>query len=204
MTQRSESIAALSAALAKAQGEIEGATKGKTNPHFKSAYADLASVWEACREALTKNGLAILQPVAAEDARVTVTTLLTHSSGEWVSSELTMTATQNTPQGIGSCITYARRYALASMVGVAPEDDDGNAASVPNTSKPVAVTAPAKPEGFDKWLDGLRDVVVEGSEALKSVWVKARPEYRQYLTKTDNALWETLKTKAAQNESVPA
>src|SRR5688572_30216456 len=107
--RRSDSIAAIAAAMAKAQGEIAGASKDKTNPHFKSAYADLASVWDACRGPLSKNGLAVLQPASADGPRVTVTTLLTHSSGEWIEGDLSMTAAQNTPQGIGSCITYARR-----------------------------------------------------------------------------------------------
>lgn len=206
MTQRSESIAALSAALAKAQADIEGATKGKVNPHFKNAYADLASVWDACRAALTKNDLSVLQSPAAEDAKVTVTTLLMHKSGEWISGELTMTAQQNTPQGIGSCITYARRYALASMVGVAPEDDDGNAAaSQPTTTaRPVAVPIAAAPVGFDKFVESLTDVIAEGTDALKKVWAAARPEFRQYMTKHHNDQWESLKAKAAQNNAVPA
>jgi hypothetical protein len=114
---RSRTIGQLAAALAKAQGEIQGASKDKTNPHFKSSYADLASVWEACRAALSKAGLSVLQPVFADGARVTVTTIVAHGSGEWMSTDLTMTAGANTPQGVGSCITYARRYALASMVG---------------------------------------------------------------------------------------
>ena len=95
---RSASIAALAGALAKAQAAMEGAAKGNINPHFKSKYADLASVWDACREPLTKNGLAVLQPVKADGAHVTVTTLLVHSSGEWIEESLTMTAQQNTPQ----------------------------------------------------------------------------------------------------------
>lgn len=206
MTQRSESIAAISTALAKAQGEIEGAAKGKVNPHFKNAYADLASVWDACRGALTKHGIAVLQDPAAEGATVTVTTMLLHGSGEWISGQLAMTAQQNTPQGIGSCITYARRYALASMVGVAPEDDDGNAASQPTTTaRPVvAVPIAAAPAGFDKFVESLTDVIAEGTDALKKVWAAARPEYRQYMTKHHNDQWESLKARAAQNNAVPA
>ena len=126
---RSASIATLASALAKAQGEMHGATKDSTNPHFKSKYADLASVWDACRAPLAKNGLAILQPVTAEGNAVTVTTILAHSSGEWIAESLTMTAQQNTPQAVGSTITYGRRYGLSSMVGIAPEDDDGEAAT---------------------------------------------------------------------------
>lgn len=126
---RSASIATLASALAKAQGEMEGAAKDSTNPHFKSKYADLASVWDACRKPLAKNGLAVMQPVTAEGNAVTVTTILAHSSGEWIAESLTMTAQQNTPQAVGSTITYGRRYGLSSMVGIAPEDDDGEAAT---------------------------------------------------------------------------
>lgn len=198
----SAAIAELATALAKAQSEMEGAAKDTANPFFKSKYADLQSVWTACRKALTKNGLAVAQVAGGDGVTVTVTTLLTHSSGQWLRGELTMTPTKNDPQGIGSCITYARRYALASMVGVAPEDDDGNAASQPSVSKPVAVAA--KPDGFDKFADALTDVVPEGTDRLKKAWAAARPEYRQYMTKYHNEQWETLKAKAAQNEQVPA
>jgi hypothetical protein len=158
---RSASIAKLAAALAKAQGEIEGASKDKTNPHFKSAYADLASVWDACRAALSKNEIAVIQTPSADGSKVTVETILAHSSGEWISDQLTMTAQDARPQAIGSCITYARRYALSAMVGVAPEDDDGNAASgrtnggaekvVATPQLTVATTAappPQLPEGM--------------------------------------------------------
>ena len=129
--QRSESIANLTLALAKAQQRIKGAIKDRTNPAFKgSQYADLDSVWSACREPLAMAELAVFQPVETEADRVQVTTILAHSSGEWLSSTLTLTAMQATPQGIGSAITYGRRYGLSAMVGVAPtDDDDGNAAS---------------------------------------------------------------------------
>lgn len=199
----SPSLAALAGALAKAQGEITGAAKDKTNPHFKNAYADLASVWEACRAPLSKHGLSVLQPASADGAKVTVTTLLLHSSGEFVSSDLTMTAQQNTPQGIGSCITYARRYALASMVGIAPEDDDGNAASASPSGGPRAVAqrpveTPTAPPGFDEWLVDLEAVADEGTAALESAWKKSQPFLRKHLTETQPRTWEALKAKAAK------
>jgi len=131
VANRSASIGALAAALAKAQGEMAGAQKDSVNPHFKARYASLAAVWDACRAALSKNALSVLQPVRADGARVTVTTILAHDSGEWISEELTVTAQSPTPQGVGSAITYGRRYGLASMVGIAPDDDDGAAASEP-------------------------------------------------------------------------
>lgn len=131
MTQKSEQINDLLAALAKAQAEIEGAAKDSANPHYKSRYADLASVWAAARPALTKHGLSVIQaPDSEEPEIVGMTTILAHSSGQWISSRMTMRPVKTDPHGIGAAITYCRRYALAAMVGVAPEDadDDGNAA----------------------------------------------------------------------------
>lgn len=192
---RSASIAKLTEAMALAQGQIEGASKGKVNPHFKNSYADLASVWDACREQLSRNGLAVYQTTSGDGAKVTVETILAHKSGEWISGRLTMTAQQNTPQAIGSCITYARRYALAAMVGVAPEDDDGNAASQTPTNRPQAVAK--APEGFDDFLLDLEAVAANGSDALKAAWTKSQPYMRKHLTDTAPEKWEALKKKAA-------
>jgi hypothetical protein len=108
---------------------MEGAKKDSNNPHFRSSYADLASIWDACREPLTKNGLSILQVPSTRPGEVTVWTFLAHASGQYVQGELVLPVAQETAQGYGSAITYGRRYSLAAMTGVAPEDDDGNAAS---------------------------------------------------------------------------
>ena len=192
--RRSPSIAAIADAMSKAQAKIEGAKKDKTNPHFKNDYADLAAVWDACREALTANGVAVIQPPSASGPKVTVTTMLIHKSGEWIEADLEMTAQQNTPQGIGSCITYARRYGLAAMVGVAPEDDDGNAASQKSTtavSKPVA----APPAGFAEWLTDIEAVADQGTTALQAAWKASKPEYRDHI---DPKAWIAIKAKAAK------
>lgn len=127
----SPTIAKLATALAKAQAMIKAAEKNSVNPHFRNRYADLEACFEACREALAKNGLAVLQPPKASGQAVTVTTVLVHESGEWIAEALTMKAQQDTPQAIGSAITYARRYGLTSMLGIASGEgeDDGNAAS---------------------------------------------------------------------------
>lgn len=121
------------AALAKAQGKIEGALKDKSNPHFRSKYADLGAVWDACRQALSENGIGVLQfPDVVEGERglrVVVETTLTHESGYERSFRLPMPVSKPDAQGIGSAITYARRYALMAAVGIAPEDDDVNAAA---------------------------------------------------------------------------
>ncbi len=158
--QKSESIAALAAALAKAQGAMKNAIKDSANPFFKSKYADLAGVADACRDELTVNGLAVMQFPEVVEGKVLLTYVLAHASGEWVSGILEMTPIKKTrkdekgnvieiiegdPQSIGSVITYARRYSLAALVGVATEDDDGNAASgkeVLRTDQPIAVKNP--------------------------------------------------------------
>lgn len=128
--QHSENIADLATALAKAQAVVEGAKKDSNNPHFKSKYADLASVWSACREALTDNGLSVIQsPGLCHDGKMEMTTMLMHSSGQWVRDTLSIPLQKIDAQGYGSATTYARRYALAAVVGVSPDDDDGNAAS---------------------------------------------------------------------------
>lgn len=126
---KSESIKELAAALAKAQGAIEGAKKDSKNPFYKSSYADLASVWDACRKPLSDNGLCVVQTIDQHDTGAYLETTLMHSSGEWVSSTIAINPVKNDPQGVGSAITYMRRYGLQAMVGIAPEDDDGNAAS---------------------------------------------------------------------------
>lgn len=130
---KSESISKLAEALSKAQGAIKNALKDSSNPYFKSKYADLASVWDACRAELSANSLSVVQvPEVIESeagTKINVHTLLMHSSGEWIDGELKMAPVKDDPQGIGSAITYARRYALSAFVGIAPEDDDGNAAS---------------------------------------------------------------------------
>jgi hypothetical protein len=126
--QHSEQINELAAALAKAQGAMTGAVKDSANPFFKSRYADLESVWTACRKALTENGLSVVQSASATEGGVAVTTMLLHSSGQWMRDTLPLHPKDMSPQGIGSAITYGRRYALAAMAGVYQTDDDGEAA----------------------------------------------------------------------------
>jgi len=134
--QMSNSIAKLAEALAAAQGEIEGAVKDRSNPAFKSRYADLSAVWEAWQAVGPKNGLAVSQwPGPVTDGRMTLTTVLKHKSGEWLMETLSMPLPKQDPQGYGSAATYARRYALSALAGIAPEDDDGNAASQPAKRK---------------------------------------------------------------------
>lgn len=149
---RSESIGQLAAALATAQGAMHGAAKDSRNPHFNSKYADLASIVDACREQLAKNQIAVTQlPSTPEAGLVRMTTLLLHASGEWLESDpLTVQAKDAGPQAVGSCLTYLRRYQLAALVGIAPEDDDaeaaeGRAVSSPQTARPQPPARPPLP-----------------------------------------------------------
>jgi hypothetical protein len=141
----SDSIGELAKALAAAQGEMTSASKDATNPHFKSRYATLASVWDAIRGPLSRNGLSIIQvPQKASTAgHVAIYSKLLHSSGQWEDSLFEMPIPDKlTPQAMGSAITYAKRYALLGLAGIAPDDDDdGNAASV----TPPRQTPPPKP-----------------------------------------------------------
>lgn len=125
---RSDTIVEFAKALSAAQADIGGALKSSENPFFKSSYADLASVWDACREPLTKNGLSVIQSPSAEGNIVSVETVLMHASGEFVSCELTTQIKDMNPQAVGTGITYLRRYGLAAMVGIAQVDDDGESA----------------------------------------------------------------------------
>lgn len=129
--QKSETIGKLSKALTLVQGELKPASKDSDNPFFKSKYADLNSVWDACREPLAKNGLSVIQGNSVGiDNTVIVETILAHESGEWIQSELCLPLAKHDPQGVGSAVTYGRRYGLAAIVGIVADiDDDGNAAS---------------------------------------------------------------------------
>ena len=133
---QSESIANLAKALSIVQGKLTYAKKDSANPFFKSKYADLESVWDACRDLLSDNGLAVVQlPGEYFEGTMALTTIITHSSGEWISQQMSLPVTKPDAQGAGSALTYMRRYALAAVVGVVQADDDGNAASAPKQVK---------------------------------------------------------------------
>lgn len=134
------------AALVKAQKAFGPALKSSSNPHFKSRYADLAACVEAVIDGLNSNGIALVQKQHPHDGGVSVETIFIHESGEQLSAGvLTVPAAKQDPQGYGSALTYARRYSLMAACGIAPEDDDGNAASkAKKPAKPdVAHSGPA-------------------------------------------------------------
>jgi hypothetical protein len=135
---KSESIKGLAIALNKAQSVMEGVKKDTVNPFYKAKYADLASCWDAIRKPLTDNGLSIVQVNESTIGTCTVETVLMHTSGEWISGSLSVTPVKNDPQQFGSAMTYARRYGLMAIIGLAPEDDDGNLASKPEEKKQIS------------------------------------------------------------------
>lgn len=128
----------IATALVKAQKAFGPALKSSTNPHFKSRYADLAACVEAVIDALNNNGIALLQQTSECADGVIVETMFLHESGESIScGKLHVPASKQDPQGYGSALTYARRYSLMAACGIAPEDDDGNAASRRPTASPT-------------------------------------------------------------------
>jgi len=128
------STAELFTALAKMQGEVENATKGSLNPHFKSKYADLAEVLNTVRPVLASNGLSVIQSPSFDGGICHVTTTLAHSRGGYIYGTMSCVPAKQDGQGIGAATTYLRRYSLAAVCGVAQEDDDGNTAA---HTKPV-------------------------------------------------------------------
>jgi hypothetical protein len=142
MSEQSEQIGELAAALAIAQGKITGALKDSANPFFKSKYADLASVWDACRGPLSENGIAVIQTTDTDELGLVVVTTLAHKSGQWMRGRLRLIPKDASPQGYGSAMTYGRRYGLAAIVGVAQVDDDANAASGREAPKGVTTVDP--------------------------------------------------------------
>jgi hypothetical protein len=135
---KSESIKNLALALNKVQSKLTFAKKDSKNPFFKSNYADLESVWDACRDLLAENGLSVSQfPGSYMDGEISLTTILMHGSGEFIEQEMSLPVTKTDPQGAGSAITYMRRYALAAVIGIVQADDDANEAS-----KPVSAITP--------------------------------------------------------------
>jgi len=142
MMNLDHSNAALFAALALAQSEVENATKGSVNPHFKSRYADLAEVLNTVRPVFAKHGIAIIQSTGFSDGLVSVTTALVHKEGGYVTSVASCTPAKVDAQGVGAATTYLRRYSLAAATGVAQEDDDGQSAA---HNRPAPVAAPPKP-----------------------------------------------------------
>lgn len=132
---KSDTLSKLAPALVDAQASMAGATKSAANPFFKSKYANLEEVIKVVKDAFAKNGLSFVQFPVSEEGHAGVETIIIHESGEFISNQFLLKCAKSDPQGMGSAITYARRYGLQSACGIPSEDDDGNAASVPMTKE---------------------------------------------------------------------
>ena len=196
--RHSDSIATISAALAKALPEIQNATKDSKNPHFRSDYASLKSVLETAKPVLASHGIVVLQGPGWDGGVCTLTTRLLHESGEWIESVAGSPVSKADPQGVGSAITYLRRYSLAAMAGITQEDDDGNAASQtrnPETGQRHASAPKASTEetACPKCGGGMWD-----NRATKK---GKQPDYKCQDKECDTAIWldsitDTLRQQA--------
>lgn len=203
----SEQINEIAAALAKAQAGMKNAALNKVNPHFRSKYADLAGIRDTVVPTLAANGIAVVQTldVTVEGATYLRTRLM-HSSGQWVESLCPIPSVPDM-QKMGSAITYARRYSLSAICGIAAdEDDDGNEAAKPTNgqtrTEPQQKTS--APAGFEDWYSDLTATADLGTEALQKAWKGSQPFMRKYLMDTNNAGWENLKAKAAKVKGAAA
>src|SRR5690625_1022368 len=201
MMRTSETIAALAEALAKAQADMKNAPLNKVNPHFKSKYADLASIREATIPHLSKHGLAIIQSVGWEEegGKIRLFSRLVHASGEWIESVYPIPLDK--PQVMGSAISYGRRYCWSAMCGIAADDDDdGNAAQEAAPQRQQRATAQrgaSKPaderqnpsngtaEDMEKAINAAQDVArinaITGSERWQFCWSAITKEQQKHL-----------------------
>lgn len=133
-------------AISQAQGEIENASKSSTNPHFKSKYADLAEILNTVRPVFSKFGLSLIQSTEFDGSLVSVTTLIAHKGGGYITSVASCVPAKTDAQGVGAATTYLRRYSAAAASGIAQEDDDGQSAA--HNEKPIAINS--KPKTADE------------------------------------------------------
>jgi hypothetical protein len=198
----SDSLAAMAPALAKAQSVMEGARKASNNPAFNSKYANLEAVVDAVKEPLTTNGISYVQfPCTNDKDEVGVETMLLHSSGEWIRSEPYFVPVKKADaQGFGSAITYCRRYSLLAACGIAPEDDDGNAAAkarplkapIPSNVEGIAYLANAEPDEQQWVREQAMTIMGKHKDKAPAVELLAWIEAQHYQPEQKLAIWSLL------------
>lgn len=207
MNLSSETIDQIVPALIKAKGEFKAAVKDSTNPHFKSKYVALDGVIDAVAEAFQNNGIFCAQQTDCDGGRIVLYTRFLHTSGQWIGGAYPVHPVKNDPQGEGSALTYARRYALMALAGIAPEDDDGNAATAAVTKQnkvKVSEVAGTPTEGvwesldadekafLQKIADDVLSILATGDEAAAHDHLTS-----QNLTSEERiAIWTRLHSKA--------
>jgi hypothetical protein len=162
MVEQSATVSKLFAAVVAAGGELRNPPKDSVNPHFKSRYADLATVLDTVRPVLARHKLAVVQMPTEMDGGPGLATTLVHESGEWMRATVRLYPGKQDPQGIGSALTYARRYGLQAVLGIAADDDDdGAAGSRPAPAKAQPATAKPHPAASPRWTDATMDALIQ-------------------------------------------
>ncbi len=187
----SEQVDQLFTALAKAQAEFTIAEYNKTNPHFKSKFADLQSYFAASRAPLAKNGLCVIQTISEQEGKPVLITLLAHASGQWIKSVMHINAIKNDMQGFGSALSYAKRYSLGAILGLASgeEDDDGEDSGVEEAkyvAKPAPYVAPkieSKPKTELKPHPPEECITAEQLAEFKKLWDLCSNDYKKTRSK---------------------
>lgn len=201
---KSDNISEIAKAMCLAQPKLRVAIKDSNNPFFKSKYADLQNVWTACKEAIHTCGLSVVQLPTHIDGEPALETVLLHTSGQWVSGVYPLSPAKKDPQGVGAAITYARRYALAAVVGVVyDDDDDGETAQGRAKVTPDGKTAKKKPTYTDedkKVAGDLRSKCMNyegGDEAFSALWKQHAYSEPAVFIQAAEALVDDLATRRA-------
>lgn len=207
MIEHSETVTDLFKALHQAQGQLAGVKRDSVNPHFKNRYASLENVIEAAKGPLQANGLAFTQaPGRLIDGAVEVTTMLMHTSGQWMRSTLHVPLAKTDPQGVGSAITYGSRYSLMAALGLPPVDDDAEAAlGRGNHAAPAQTKAPAhtKPGEADVYVDAaIAALKTAKTEKALAEWFKSeKPNRDKYGLKADSGPGQRLMDAYADHKA---
>jgi hypothetical protein len=196
--QHSENINELATALSKAQCEMSAAKMDSSNPFFKSKYADLASIWDAARPALGKYSLCVMQSMELVGEKTVLVTTLVHSSGQWMKSTLPLSPGKPGMQEMGSAITYARRYALAALIGIVcdSEDDDGEKAMNGIRQPSKAALHPFK--SVEKTVNVSETPKISDTqytelvEKCKLIDDAAKDNMKKYVAKTNISNWKEM------------
>jgi len=189
--EQSTKIDALAEALSAAQNEMGSAVKDAANPFFKSKYADLGSVVKAIKDPLSNNHLSYTQFPIRNEQSAGVITILMHSSGQWMRSSYTLPLSKFDAQSVGSCITYARRYALQAIAGVPAEDDDGNTATESAPADPLALH-------MDALTRNMESIVVIRQALDDEQWETAAEAYGELTNEDKIALYNPAPTKGGK------
>lgn len=193
--EKSESIKELSAALVKFAGLMIKVGKDAANPSFENKYASLSNIIEVTQKPLADCGLAVIQMPAGDNQ---LTTMLVHSSGEYIAETYTMKPVKSDPQGLGSAITYQRRYAMGAVLNLnIDEDDDGNNGSRPHASEKIT---PPKREGLTKEAVLRRLNMCKSKETLKAIWVETMDKDDQDIRDAFKARGEIIKSQTTKTE----